>query len=119
MKKLPFSFCKVLVASVVILLLIHCGEASSDSSDQRSHNGAPSNGVELIEIVVDKASMRFSLDEEKQNAFREILRETYIDKYGDPNDRIPPEEVREMKREIFIQSGDRIREHMNTNGQKD
>lgn len=121
MKNLLSHLKGVSLLAFLILLFIHCSNGENSQTEHLTPGGdpIPTDGIELIDFIVDKAAYRFSLNETDQLAVREILMDTYREKYGDLNTPIPPEEVRDMQRRVFMQSSDQIKDYMNTQQEKE
>jgi hypothetical protein len=112
-----FSILKsVSFLAILVLLFIQCGNGSSEQTEKLTPGGdpVPTNGFELVDFIVDKAAIRFSLNEVDQDAIRDILKDVYQSKYGELESSIPFDEVRDMQRRVFMESSEKIKHYMNT-----
>jgi hypothetical protein len=107
--------------SYLILLLFLV--ASCDSVEQTSNSQIdqkatkktreiPEDGHAMIDLLISKAQARASLNEEEVEAVRGIFEEVFIEKYGDLNMKIEPDNYLEIRKAVFFGSSARVKKYM-------
>lgn len=110
---------------ILFLLFMHllmvaaaCKEASEKSLEEKrleemmENQAIPSNGYELIDLLVEKASVRVSLDEDQKIKVRGIFEETFLDLYGDLSHEITKDTYLSMRKSVFFGSKERLKQLM-------
>lgn len=72
----------------------------------------PKNGFELIDLLIKKAKVRASLNEEDQQKVRQIFEETFLAQHGDFNIQITPDNYLPMRKALFFGSRDSLKKYM-------
>jgi hypothetical protein len=108
-------------ASCLILLFFWFSSCDSvDSSvdseiekkEGRKTREVPEDGYALIDLLMNKAQARASLNEQEVEAVRSIFQEVFIEKYGDLSMKITPENYLEIRKAVFFGSSDKVKKYM-------
>jgi hypothetical protein len=96
--------------------IFSCENKATDSAaaeEVEFEEKMPTNGKELVDLLMYKAAMKASItDPEEKARMREIFEDTYTGLYGDLMAPISPKEGSERRQQIFFGSRDQIRELM-------
>ena len=112
----------VLYASKFILLFIlflscQTGEQATeayknDSKNDPKGSNVPKNGVELIDLLMEKATIRATLSTEDQLKVRQIFEESFIAQHGDLNAPITPDNYLPYRKALFFGSRESLKKYM-------
>jgi hypothetical protein len=105
--------------SLFILLMVSCQPQekvqepiSQQGKEALKRGDIPKNGVELIDLLMEKATVRASLNEDDQQKVRQIFEETFLAQHGDLNIQITPDNYLPMRKALFFGSRDSLKKYM-------
>lgn len=112
--KQSFALC----AGILLFLALACQSEVEKSpeleSDFKEKETAvkPTNGYELINLLMAKAEVRASLSETDKPIVRNIFEEAYTTKFGDLMAPIDPDSIPIVRKAIFFGSRDSLKKYM-------